>query len=300
MRNKREKFSSITQSIKFVTGILSWVVLVLLVLIASFLLYYFVSMKIYAQKGEDFRPAISLYTILTGSMIPNINPDDVIVDIRVNKPEDIKVGDVITFISTSTLSPGMTISHRVIDIKKENGETLYYTKGDANLSPDTSPAKFSNVLGKVLFHIPYLGKLQHFLATKGGWLIIVVIPALFIIISDILKIFRLYETKNQVHTVLEKEDALIKSKEEEKEAIEKRLATRYETKRRSTEPDPIPHKIYHIVSNGERPRVKPFELPKRIDLPKLKTNDDKEKKEKVISHEAVKPQKKQRKRKKKN
>lgn len=298
MGNKKEKIGSITHAIKFVTGILSWVVLVILVMIAGFLLYYFVSMKIYAQKGEDFRPAISLYTILTGSMIPNINPDDVIVDIRVTNPEDIKVGDVITFISTSTLSPGMTISHRVIDIKQENGETLYYTKGDANLSPDSSPAKFSNVLGKVIFHIPLLGKLQHFLATKGGWLIIVVIPALFIIISDILKIFRLYEAKNHVNSTLENEEKERKINEEYKDEIERRLKDRYVSKRNPYEPDPIPKKTYISIFNGMKPRINRFELPKRIDLPKLKNDTVVDRKDTSLPVDS-KLQKKQRKRKKK-
>lgn len=298
MGNKKEKIGSITHAIKFVTGILSWVVLVILVMIAGFLLYYFVSMKIYAQKGEDFRPAISLYTILTGSMIPNINPDDVIVDIRVTNPEDIKVGDVITFISTSTLSPGMTISHRVIDIKQENGETLYYTKGDANLSPDSSPAKFSNVLGKVIFHIPLLGKLQHFLATKGGWLIIVVIPALFIIISDILKIFRLYEAKNHVNSTLENEKKERKINEEYKDEIERRLKDRYVSKRNPYEPDPIPKKTYISIFNGMKPRINRFELPKRIDLPKLKNDTVVDRKDTSLPVDS-KLQKKQRKRKKK-
>jgi len=191
MKNKSEKFNSITASIKFITGILSWVVLVILVLIAAFLLYYFVSIKVYAKKGEEYRPPISLYTILTTSMVPNINKDDVIIDIKVNKPEDIKIGDVITFVSSATLTRGMTITHRVIDIKQENGEYLFYTKGDANLPQDSAPAQFNNILGKVLFRIPKLGLLQHFLATRGGWLIIVVIPALCVIISDVLKIFRL-------------------------------------------------------------------------------------------------------------
>ena len=175
---KKNNVNSLTQTIKFITGILSWVVLVILVMIAAFLLYYFISIKIYATKGEEFKPPVSLYTILTPSMVPNINPDDVIVDITVKNPESIKIGDVITFVSSASLTQGMTITHRVIDIKVENGEYLYYTKGDANLSQDIAPAKFKNVLGKVLFKVPKLGLIQHFLATRGGWLIVVVIPAI--------------------------------------------------------------------------------------------------------------------------
>ena len=227
MSKSKGRFSSITQTIKFITGILSWIILIILVIIAAFLLYYFVSTKVYAQKGEAYKPAFSLYTILTQSMQPNINPYDVIVDVAVKNPEDIQVGDIITFVSTSSLTKGMTITHRVYDIKQENGEYMYYTKGDDNLGPDALPAPYSNVLGKVLFHIPQLGRIQSFLSTKGGWLIVVVVPAVIIIILDILKIFRLQTAKNQVDVALTMEKDKKLKEEKRKKEIERNLERRY-------------------------------------------------------------------------
>ena len=199
MKKSSDKFSSISSKIKFISGIISWVILVILVVIAMFLLYYFVAAKIYAQKGEEYKPAFALYTILSPSMVPNIKVYDVIVDVNVKSPQDIQVGDVITFRSTSSMTKDMIITHRVVQVKEENGEYSYVTKGDANLSPDASPAPYKNVQGKVLFHIPQLGRVQEFLGTKGGWLLVVVLPALYVIISDILKIARLKTVKNEVH-----------------------------------------------------------------------------------------------------
>ncbi len=280
MKNKSSKISSITQTIKFITGILSWVVLVILVLIAAFLLYYFVSVKIYAQKGENYRPFLSLYTIVTPSMVPNINPNDVIIDVAVSKPEDIKVGDVITFISTATLTKGMTITHRVDSIREEDGEIVYVTKGDANISPDGAPAKFTNVLGKVLIRIPKLGLLQHFLSTKGGWLIVVVIPALFVIISDVLKIFRLTTAKNKVQNQLNTEKLEKEIQTKEKEITEKTLEDKYRPKRKPTDRDPIPKTSYAVFSTKVRgPKISTDDLPKKIELPKLKETKEKVKKE---------------------
>ena len=227
MSEKRSKFSSITQIFKFITGIISWVMLVILVLIAAFLLYYFISTRVYASKGESFKPAVSLYTIVTQSMEPNINPYDVIIDATVKNPENIKIGDVITFISTASISRGMTITHRVYDIKQENGEYYYYTKGDNNISPDLVPASYSNVLGKVLIRIPQLGRLQAFLSTKAGWLIVVVIPALFIIISDIVKMFRLGSAKKNVDKQIMTEEIAKKEEELQKEETHQKLLERY-------------------------------------------------------------------------
>lgn len=275
MKKKNQKVGSFSHAIKFIMGVLSWTIFVILVLIAIFLIYYFVSTKIYAEKGEEFRPAIGLYTILTGSMEPNINSYDVIVDWTKFTPEDIKVGDVITFVSTSSLTKGMTITHRVIDIKQDASGYSYQTKGDANLSPDTAYVPFANVEGKVLFRIPQLGRLQSFLATQGGWLVVVVIPALFIIISDIVKIFRLTTAKNKVEVIEEKEQKKKEQKKKEKAQIISRLQNRYIALRKPNDADPIPHKKYLRINNDQkRSRQKEIPkkiiLPKRIDLPKLK------------------------------
>lgn len=276
MSKSKGRFSSITQTIKFITGILSWIILIILVIIAAFLLYYFVSTKVYAQKGENYKPAFSLYTILTQSMQPNINPYDVIVDIAVNDPEDIQVGDIITFVSTSSLTKGMTITHRVYDIKQENGEYMYYTKGDDNLGPDALPAPYSNVLGKVLFHIPQLGRIQSFLSTKGGWLIVVVIPAVIIIVLDILKIFRLQTAKNQVDVALTMEkDKKIKEEKRKKE-IERNLERRYNLLLDEDEKKSEQEKIYNKEKEvAEKLKELEKEIQEEIEQPKKETEKPK-------------------------
>ena len=239
MKKSSDKFSSISSKIKFISGIISWVILVILVVIAMFLLYYFVAAKIYAQKGEEYKPAFALYTILSPSMVPNIKVYDVIVDVNVNSPQDIQVGDIITFRSTSSMTKDMIITHRVVQVKEEDGEYSYVTKGDANLSPDASPAPYKNVQGKVLFHIPQLGRVQEFLGTKGGWLLVVVLPALYVIISDLLKIARLKTVKNEVHHY-ENNLSLEQAKEEEKKKeTEQKLMERYGVERMSKDEEVI-------------------------------------------------------------
>lgn len=276
MSKSKGRFSSITQTIKFITGILSWIILIILVIIAAFLLYYFVSTKVYAQKGEAYKPAFSLYTILTQSMQPNINPYDVIVDVAVKNPEDIQVGDIITFVSTSSLTKGMTITHRVYDIKQENGEYVYYTKGDDNLSPDALPAPYSNVLGKVLFHIPQLGRIQSFLSTKGGWLIVVVVPAVIIIILDILKIFRLQTAKNQVDVALTMEKDKKLKEEKRKKEIERNLERRYNLLLDEDEKKSEQEKIYNKEKEvAEKLKELEKEIQEEIEQPKKETEKPK-------------------------
>jgi signal peptidase len=195
--------------LKKISTIITWAVFVVLIFVAIILAYYFISLRIYAAKGDDYAPKFSIYTIVSPSMTPTINVYDVIVNTKVKSPTEIKVGDIITFKSTSSLSYGMTVTHRVQDVQIVNGEYQYLTKGDFNISADGAPAKYSNVIGKVLFKIPQLGRIQFFVASKFGWLLVVVIPALLVIMNDIKKLVRLSKVRKDAeikNTILTQND----------------------------------------------------------------------------------------------
>lgn len=231
---KRENYSSSKAIFKLIANIISWTALAILILIAIFLLYLTISSKIYASKGMDYEPKFSLYTIISPSMEPNLRVYDIIIDQRIDSVNDIKIGDVITFISTSSISSNKTVTHRVIDIVvDENGNYQYKTKGDNNISPDSAYAEYNNIIGKVLFKIPQLGRIQFFLANQGGWLVAVVIPALIIIIKDIMKIVKLTKVNKQAEIVVSKkekdEEEKLKQKaseEERKKKLQKKLNKR--------------------------------------------------------------------------
>ena len=271
MSPKKERFHSFTSILKFISGIISWTILVILVIVAGFLLYYFVSVKLYAQKGEAYKPAFSLYTILSPSMEPNIKVYDVIFDVNVNSPEDIKEGDVITFVSTATLTKGMTITHRIVQVIQDENGYSYMTKGDNNLANDGAAVPFDNVLGKVLFKIPQLGRIQEFLGTKGGWLIVVVIPALIVIISDILKIFRLQSSKNKVENYELKEKNKKQEEQKRKDKIKEKLLQKYEEKMEETEPEEKESKELKI----KEPMI--FEEEEELEKEKPKNVEEKKK-----------------------
>ena len=212
--------------LKLILNIISWTIFALLILIALFLLYYAIATQIYAKKGEKYKPAFSLYTIISGSMKPNINVYDVVVDTKVDNPEDIKVGDIITFTSSSSLTYGVTITHRVIAIDNSNGVYRYRTQGDNNLVPDDTYVEFGNILGKVLFKVPQLGRVQFLLLKAGSWLFIILIPSLGIVIYDILKVLKLAGTKKKIDNTLnnKKDNVISKEKQEKlKEDIIERL-----------------------------------------------------------------------------
>ena len=114
------------------------------------------------------------YIVLTGSMKPTLNPNDIVV---VKKPDkkDIKNGDIITY---SVGSNSATVTHRIIEVVEQNGETYYKTKGDNNNSEDSDLINYDDVQGRLCFKISKLGALLTGGLTGTGLVVIFLILAL--------------------------------------------------------------------------------------------------------------------------
>ena len=197
--NKREKRKKIKHYVNKAMKLLSSAVIVVLVFLGLFFAYYFVSLKIYEKNPTTKFPKFGLYTIISYSMHPTIKVYDVVVTMTEADPKDIKVGDVITFISSSNVSKGLTVTHRVIDIvEDEYGNVSYFTKGDYNDKADQATVPYNDILGKVLFKLPQLGRVQFLLANKFGWVFVILLPALAVIIYDFIKLFRLLSFNKKI------------------------------------------------------------------------------------------------------
>ncbi len=180
---------------KFILSVLSYAVFIWLLLIGITLFIYVANMKIKQSKGDYTPSKYNAYVVLTGSMEPNIHVKDVVVTKKVD-PSELKEGDIITFLSSDNRFEGITVTHRIQDIKPgSDGSYEFVTKGDANNAEDFALAQDYNVLGKVIFKIPVIGYLQDFLATKGGWIIVILIPCLAVISYDIVKIVKIVRRK---------------------------------------------------------------------------------------------------------
>jgi len=90
--------------------------------------------------------------VLSGSMEPAISVDELII---VKAEDTYKVGDVVVY-----QSGRVSVVHRIVQM---DGETVT-TRGDAN-NADDAPVLLSQVKGRVVAHIPYVGKVVRLLKT---------------------------------------------------------------------------------------------------------------------------------------
>ena len=132
------------------------------------------------------------YVVSTGSMEPEYNIGDLIV-IRETTKEEIKIGDVINYISETGID---TITHRVVDIIQKDGQTYYKTKGDNNNSVDPELVNYSQVKGILVFKISKLGTVITKMFTGTG------ITILFAVI-----ILSYIRDKNKEEKIISRENA---------------------------------------------------------------------------------------------
>lgn len=117
---------------------------------------------------------------MTPSMEPEL-PVGSLVLVQPTAYEGIHIGDDITFVRDQNLT---LVTHRVIE--KDDKTQFITTQGIANNSAD-APVNYQNVVGKVIFHIPYIGHFVIWISTTKGKIIceiiIVAIVAFSILIS---------------------------------------------------------------------------------------------------------------------
>lgn len=177
----------------FIWQIASYIVLFMLFFVVLFLIFY-IGSNIVARKTNT-HPLISIFTIVSPSMEPTIMTNDIIVDFRVKNQSDLKEEDVITFYSDTLDTGGYTVTHR---IKYITSNLEYITKGDNNQVNDAGTVKFNNIVGRVKYIIPKAGLIYAFVGSPTGWIVLILIPTLLIVISDLNKIYKLTKTKKEV------------------------------------------------------------------------------------------------------
>jgi signal peptidase len=133
-----------------------------------------------------------IFIVQSGSMAPAIKMGSIVV---VKPAENYKIGEVITFGSYTKLRAPTT--HRIYEIKVVNSQPLYITKGDANNAPDPREISKEEIIGKVLFSIPYLGFAVDFAKKPLGFALIIIFPAVVIIIDEIKNIYNEIKKKKE-------------------------------------------------------------------------------------------------------
>jgi len=153
--------------------VVNWIGNILLALVILAMFFFFLAPHF---LGMNF------FTIYGGSMMPTI-PIGSVVAVKSVEASAIKVGDIITF-RTGT-EADKVVTHRVVEVLNGSGALSFRTAGDSNANPDGNAVLADNVVGKEWFHVPFLGYLSSFFTTKLGFILLIVVPGIFIISLEV-------------------------------------------------------------------------------------------------------------------
>lgn len=106
--------------------------------------------------------------VISGSMEPEIGVNDLVV---IHEQDGYRVGDVITFHSGSAI-----VTHRIAAESPEG----FTTRGDANNTEDQAITKREDVIGRVVWVLPDIGRFIEYLRTPLGMACMVLIGFLLI------------------------------------------------------------------------------------------------------------------------
>lgn len=159
---------------------------ILTVLVVIFVLLFL--LVVCLQKFSDNKISFlnfRLFTVVSGSMVPRYNIGDVLVAKEVD-PSKIKIGDDISYLGETGTFKGKIVTHEVVDIEQdEEGNYVFHTKGLANIVED--PIVYEHQLYGVIIHkMIILSFIYKIVATPIGLFVLVIIPVLYIIGSEML------------------------------------------------------------------------------------------------------------------
>ncbi len=148
--------------------------------------------------NEDEVPGIFGRTpliVLTDSMYPEIESGDIIICKDID-PEDVKVGDVISFFDPEGNGTSV-VTHRVNDVITYEGKLYFRTQGDNNNAEDKASVPAENLVGIWTgTRLAGLGHVALFMQSTWGLIVCIFIPIAAFVVYEVLR-RRKQDTKQQ-------------------------------------------------------------------------------------------------------
>ena len=111
-------------------------------------------------------------------------------------PSKIAVGDIIVFRPPSVTT---TVAHRVVDVELAEDTVLFKTKGDAANNYDSDVVPVTNLLGKVICWIPFVGRIVHSIRSVPGFGLIMLVTTILLLLVQVRSLIRIRSSKPSKH-----------------------------------------------------------------------------------------------------
>ena len=204
--------------IRIVKNAVCWtLVAVLLIAIVTFLLT-----RLSGKTPSIF--GYSIHRIVSGSMEPELEVGDVLLNRDITDISDIRIGDVVTFSGLEEFE-NQEVTHRVLVAPYDDGRgnTVIVTKGDAN-NVDDGEIGVEHVKSKMVAKLGFLKWIYNFFFSVWG-LIIFILLLLLIFVEEIFNVFRLSSGRDEEGETETFRETMQRIEREEREKSKRMITT---------------------------------------------------------------------------
>ena len=127
------------------------------------------------------------FSVLSGSMEPNIHTGDAVVDEPI-RPLEARVGDIVTFKDPGR--GGELVTHRIRSVRPQGTTVAIVTKGDANNAVERWNVPVNGSVGRVAYRLPSVGRVMAVIRGRYGRLLLIALPALLLGLYELSRIWR--------------------------------------------------------------------------------------------------------------
>ena len=213
------KLKKALPAIRIVKNAVCWVLVAILVIaVITFLLT-----RLSGKSPSIF--GYSLHRIVSGSMEPELEVGDVLLNRDITDISDIHIGDVVTFSGLEEFE-NQEVTHRVLVAPYDDGKgnVVIVTKGDAN-NVDDGEIGVEHVKSKTIAKLGFLKWIYNFFFSVWG-LIIFILLLLLIFIEEIVSIFRISSDRDEAEEPETFRETMRRIEREEREKSEQKKAKR--------------------------------------------------------------------------
>ena len=183
------------------------VLLVAFIVLEVILMCFVMVFKISGRNPDIL--GYQFYVIISPSMEPELCVGDVILSKKYTD-QQIKKGDVITFLGREGSLEGKVVTHEVIDVQSVGEEVKITTKGLANNMEDPAITT-DDVLSVMIRKTVVFGFLYRLISSTPGFIVLILLPLLILIGSEIYRLAKI------LHGDGENEENKLEGEEEKNE-----------------------------------------------------------------------------------
>lgn len=168
------------KSLKIIMTLIRALITVFLLILICIIFVQRVSNNNFAVGG------VRVFTIITGSMLPEYEVGDMIISKEVS-PDELKVGDNVVYEGLVDDFNGKIVTHKIIDINQDGDQYKFITKGLNNDIEDPEISE-EQILGKVVYRTFILSAISKLINNTTTFFFVIFIPFVLLVFFEIVEL----------------------------------------------------------------------------------------------------------------